>query len=301
MGPVHPLATEGNVVRAELAAGRTLPPATPWPTPAALPPLEWNEVHAWVSPLHISWDERIALAKVLDTEERDRANRFRFPKHRWEFVVARGTLKEVIGRYLGFPADQVHLGSGAKGKPYLLRPETSIDLRFNLSHSGDYFLIGVAKGRELGIDIERMRPDLADDGMARTSFSEREVTAFRALPPEFQERGFFSCWSRKEAFIKATGEGVSYGLQDFDVSLAPGEEPKLLGCRRDVTATSRWMLRALDPVPGYAAALVAEGHDWRVRCFHWPSERTTEERPTAARGLSYLPSAAAGDGTESRA
>lgn len=300
MSAVESLAIATPVPRAEADVGRTPFEAIAWPSPLGLPALEANAVHAWVSPLHVPWDERMALAKVLDAAERDRASRFRFPKHRWEFVTARGTLKTVLGRYLDVPADRVRLAYGEKGKPYLVGPEGSLDLRFNLSHSGDFFLIGVAAGRELGIDIERIRADLADDGMARTSFSEPEVAVFRALAAHQREQAFFACWSRKEAFIKATGEGVSYGLQDFDVTLGPEEEPRLLGCRKDAAAVSRWKLRALDPVPGYAAALVAEGHDWRVECFHWRSTLTHDGRaglPSASRvGPPFrLPSAPAED------
>jgi 4'-phosphopantetheinyl transferase len=245
-----------------------------WPVPRRLPRLEAGEVHVWLSTLVPGDAEWLALSAALDAAEHARAARFRFARHRRQFVVARGTLRQIVGRYADLPPEEVALVYGPRGKPYLAGPRGPRDVRFNLSHSGDLLLLAVAAGREVGVDVERIRADIVDDAMARTSFSAREVAAFRALPRAERVRGFFDCWSRKEAFIKATGEGVSYGLQAFDVSLGPTEEPRLLASRRDPMLAVRWTLRALPPLPGYAAALVAGGRGFAVRCFRWPSAWT---------------------------
>ena len=128
-------------------------------------------------------------------------------------------------------------------------------------------LIVVARGRELGVDIERTRPDVLKDGIAERFFSQLEVTMLRALPAHLQADAFFNCWTRKEAYIKARGEGLSLPLDKFDVSLAPGEPAAVLGTRIGPEELSRWSLRELAVGAGYAAAFVAEGRDWRLKCW----------------------------------
>jgi 4'-phosphopantetheinyl transferase len=122
----------------------------------------------------------------------------------------------------------------------------------------------------VGIDIERIRSDLEVGEIADRFFSRREVAMLQTLPTEEQRQAFFRCWTRKEAYIKARGEGLSLPLDEFDVSLAPGEPAAILGTRPDSSEASRWSLQELAPAPGYVAALAVEGHGWRLACWQWP-------------------------------
>jgi 4'-phosphopantetheinyl transferase len=139
-----------------------------------------------------------------------------------------------------------------------------------VTHSHGVALYAVTRGREVGIDLERIRSDLAVTEIAGRFFSRQEVAMLRALPTEEQREAFFRCWTRKEACLKARGEGLSLPLDQVDVSLAPGEPDAVPGTERNPSEASRWSLQELIPAPGYAAALAVEGHGWRLACWQWP-------------------------------
>src|SRR5262249_41616868 len=145
----------------------------------------------------------------------------------------------------------LRFGYGSHGKPFL----PDIDLRFNLSHSGGWAALAVARGHEVGIDIEQIRADRATDDLAQRFFSPREWAALRALPEAERCAAFFRCWTRKEAFIKLIGEGLSFPLDEFDVTLRPDEPPALLSVRGDARAATRWTMHEFASPPGFAAAL----------------------------------------------
>ena len=142
-------------------------------------------------------------------------------------------------------------------------------LCFNLSHSHGIALYAITCGREIGIDIEYFRPDVEVEKLAERFFSPREAAVLRALPEHLRKEGFFNCWTRKEAYIKAEGKGMSIPLSAFDVSLTPGEPAALLRTESHPQETSRWSLQALSPEPGYTAALAVKGHDWELKCWQW--------------------------------
>jgi 4'-phosphopantetheinyl transferase len=125
----------------------------------------------------------------------------------------------------------------------------------------------------VGIDLERIRFDLAVAEIAERFFSRREVAMLRVFPTDVQRQAFFRCWTRKEAYIKARGEGLSLPLDQFDVSLAPGEPFAVRGTQKDPSEASRWSLQELIPAPGYVAALAVEGRCWRLNCWQWPGPR----------------------------
>lgn len=154
-------------------------------------------------------------------------------------------------------------------KPALAEDSDESAIRFNMSHSHDLALYAVTRNRELGIDLEHIRKDFASHEIAQQFFSPREVARLRALPLSMQTKAFFNCWTRKEAYIKATGKGLSLPLHQFDVSLVPGEPTLLLSTRENPQEASRWTLRELKPGPGYVVALAVEGHDWRLDCWQW--------------------------------
>jgi 4'-phosphopantetheinyl transferase len=228
-----------------------------------------DEVHLLCAPLDTTPVQYGRLEQSLSPDELERAGRFRFPKDRAHFVAAHGALRHILAGYLECRPAELRFSYGASGKPALAPGWGADTLRFNLSHSHGLALCAVALSREVGVDLEFVRPLLGDSAIPERFFSPAEVLALRALPAESQPEAFFNCWTRKEAYIKARGEGLSIPLDSFEVSLAPGEPAALV----KAPDRSRWSLRALVPAPGYVAAVVAEGDDWRLRLFNWPGGR----------------------------
>ena len=194
------------------------------------------------------------LRPLLSPQEREHAARFRFDHHRNSFLAAHGALRILLGRVLDCHPGSVEFTAKSKGKPQLAEP---CGVEFNLSHSGDLAMIAIAKGCELGIDIEEMRPrpDLRE--IALRYFSLEEASCLGSLPAEQLTHAFYLCWTRKEAYIKATGEGLSARLDGFQVTLSPGTGAEFLRLPSDPART--WTLHNLEPHSGYAAALVHSG------------------------------------------
>lgn len=231
----------------------------------APPPLELvaakTEVHVW----RVSLNESLVteLLAMLSADERERADRFHFDRDRNRFIVARGSLRSILGSYLSREPAELGFSYAQYGKPSLAGNEIS----FNLSHANELALIAITRDRRIGVDIEFIRPDFASEQIAERFFSGQEVDVLRALPPDQQAEAFFSCWTRKEAYIKAIGEGMSMPLDQFNVSLAPGSAAALLGNLRDESEVSRWSLKALSPGPSYLGAIAVEGHGWQLKCW----------------------------------
>jgi len=151
------------------------------------------------------------------------------------------------------------------GKPELSQDQNGTNVRFNLAHSHGLALFAFTRGREIGVDLEFIQPGRATDEIAQRFFSPVETAGLRSLPQEDRVRGFFDCWTRKEAFIKARGLGLYMALDKFAVTLAPGEKPALLSSEDDPEAPKRWSLCGLNAAEGYAAALAVEGQTWNLR------------------------------------
>ncbi|MDQ2937386.1 MAG: 4'-phosphopantetheinyl transferase superfamily protein [Acidobacteriota bacterium] len=226
--------------------------------------LSEDEVHVW----HAALDDRLAdrLKLILSEDEISRANRFHFAKDRNHYIVARGLLRRLLAAYLGVSSAELQFLYADKGKPYLKETHRG-SINFNLAHSGDMAIYAFSRGRELGVDLELMREDLAGEKIAERFFSRREISSLRSLPVELRKQAFFNCWTRKEAYIKARGEGLSMPLDEFDVSLAPREPAALLKNYKDSGEVSRWTMQSISVAPGYVAALVVEGQDWRLKKF----------------------------------
>ncbi len=240
-----------------------------WGLPPASPVLSGKEVHVWCAALDQPPARVLQLAQTLAADEAERAGRFVFDHDREHFIVARGLLRIILGRYLKVKPETLAFRYGPQGKPELeTNPESN--LCFNLSHSGGVVLYAVTRKREIGVDIEAIRPLDDMEQIAERFFSANEYAVLRALPAKEKPPGFFNCWTRKEAYIKAMGSGLSQPLDQFDVTLAPGEPAKLLQIRNDPAALARWSLVELDPAPGYVGALVVSGYDWRLACWRWP-------------------------------
>ena len=241
---------------------------TIWQLPNADLSLPRSEVHVWRALLDQPQSLTAFLASLAH-DEQERAARFLFQKDRQRFIAARGLLRAILSRYLNLRPDDLSFGYSAHGKPFLASAPGG-DLRFNVSHSHGLALFAFARERDLGIDVEQMRPEVAGQRIAERFFSAAEVAALRELPAEQQREAFFNCWTRKEAYIKARGEGLSLSLDQFDVSLAPGQPPALLRTAMAADEASRWSMIELAPTAVYKAALVVEGQDWQLRCWQWP-------------------------------
>jgi 4'-phosphopantetheinyl transferase len=203
--------------------------------------------------------EEAAQARLLSTlsdAERRRAERFLVEAPRSRFIVARATLRRLLGRFLGVAPGALELQEGPKGKP-ALAPRHGRDLRFNVSHSGDRALIAFALGREVGVDLERVERTTDLLAIARRFFSERELECLLGVAKRGRPRAFFEIWTRKEAYVKAKGGGLSIPLASFDVSA--GEPPRLLRVEDDPDEAARWTLFSLEPAPGYVGAVAASG------------------------------------------
>ncbi|HEX8652350.1 MAG TPA: 4'-phosphopantetheinyl transferase superfamily protein [Pyrinomonadaceae bacterium] len=234
--------------------------------------LAGDEVHVWRASLQCSAQRVEGLLSTLTGDERGRADRFYFPKDRDYFIVARGLLREILSCYLGVRPHQLRFSYSSYGKPSLTGEFDADTLRFNLSHSHGLALFAITLGRKIGIDLERLRSDFEYEQIAERFFSAQEFKMLCALPSDVRAEAFFNCWTRKEAYIKARGEGLSLPLDEFDVALAPGEPAALLNIKDNPQEASRWSIRELTPDPGYKAAVAVEGHDWQLKCWQQPTD-----------------------------
>jgi 4'-phosphopantetheinyl transferase len=238
-----------------------------WQGPPQRLALESGEVHVWRIALDQSGESLAALQQTLSPTEMERAGRFYFPRDRDHFIAGRGCLRVILGRYLNTASSGLNFLYSSYGKPSLSGEFAGGSLRFNLSHSGGLGLIAVTMLGEVGVDIECIRRELAGEDIARHYFSTAEVEALMRLPPKTRREAFFTCWTRKEAYIKARGEGLSLPLEQFDVTLVPGEPAALLATRPDPLEAQRWILHALEPGDGYVAALAVEGQMSKLFCW----------------------------------
>jgi 4'-phosphopantetheinyl transferase len=215
-----------------------------------------DAVDVWRAPLRLRAAEVERLWALLSDDEAARVARFRFPEHRAAWVVARATLRRVLGAYVRRPPASLRFGAGSHGKPLLAGGP-----HFNLSHSGNVALIAVGGARRVGVDVEQVR-EIEHDRLAGRFFSPAENEQLAALSQAERHGAFFACWTRKEAVVKAQGVGLSLDLDAFDVSVTG--PARLLATRPDSAEAHRWSLADVDAGPGYAAAVAAEGDGWHV-------------------------------------
>lgn len=236
-----------------------------WPTPE---PLTAPVVHIW-SASQDRYEDWQSWLPLLTAEEQQRAHRYHFERDRRRYAVCRGILRILLGRYTGQEPTDIRLTYGIHGKPALETTYSGERLCFNVSHSHGWAVLAFTLDRELGVDVEMLRPMDTAEGLAKRFFSPRESQVLLGLPIEERAAAFFRCWTRKEAYIKAIGTGLTTPLDQFDVSLAPGEPARLLWVADRPDEVARWSLAHLDPAPGFVGALAVEGKDWQMRSFTW--------------------------------
>jgi len=227
-------------------------------------PLQENEVQLWRADLDALAPHESRWQQALSADEQKRAARFHFAKDRQHFAAARGILRMILGSYLGVNALQVDFRYSQKEKPGLATRYAESGIQFNVSHSGGVALYAFARRIELGVDVERVGREIEVESIARRFFSEFEQQQLLNFAPGERAQAFFRCWTRKESYIKATGEGLSLPLSQFDVSLQPGEKDCLIATRPDSAEAKRWLLREVPAGAGYVAALCARGRTWKL-------------------------------------
>jgi len=216
--------------------------------------LQTAEVHIWAVRILSDGGCIDALYRTLSPDEQQRARSFRFDEHRNDYIAARGLLRAILAGYTGQPAEAIRFQYGPRGKPYLQDPENR-RLQFNLSHSEHCAVYAVVQDCELGVDVERIK-ELADmDSVARRFFSHAEVADLQTVRSELHTLAFYNCWTRKEAYIKAVGSGLSLPLDQFRVSLLPGQPAALLSLKDDADSASRWSVHELRLWHGFVGAL----------------------------------------------
>jgi 4'-phosphopantetheinyl transferase len=226
-----------------------------------------EDVHIWfafVDDLALGFRSLLA---TLAADEIERAERFRFRKDRDQYALTRGLLREILSRYGGVYPGELEFCYGVHGKP-ALTTERGDNLRFNLSHARGAVVYAVTRGRELGVDLEYVRADIDDRELAERFFSPHEASVLGRLPSNLRPKAFLTCWTRKEAYIKAQGEGLSADLGSFDV-LAQGAPAPRLRIESDPREAARWSLADLEVPVGYVAALAIEGDAYRVCYRQW--------------------------------
>jgi 4'-phosphopantetheinyl transferase len=224
-----------------------------WPPPPPQIELAADAVHVWSAWLRRAEADYPADLALLAEEERAQAARFHFAGDRKNFVARRSLLRAILSRYLSVAPSQLALTHEARGKPQIAGPDGSGHLHFNFSHSRNLALCAVGRFAPLGVDVEQLRPMPEMDDIAATFCSAPEKALLNAAPPEKKLEAFFNLWTRKEAYLKATGEGIAGSLAQLDCSVAP----------------PGWTLLALSPAPGYAAALVFPGAGAVTHCWQW--------------------------------
>jgi len=243
-----------------------------WNSPPLDLTLELGEIHVWRVSLAQTESCLQSLQQTLSTDERTKADRFRFPKDRSQFIVSRGALRAILSRYLNISSHILRFDYNPYGKPSLIVAQGGNTLRFNLSHSRGIALIAITKNRDIGVDIEGINPNFSCLEIAEKFFSPLENSVLRSLPEHLQATAFFTCWTRKEAYIKAVGKGLSIPLNQFDVSLAPGEPAALLNVEGNPEEASKWSLIELFPSSDMVAAVAVAGDCWKLDCWEWTGE-----------------------------
>ncbi len=255
----------------EISSEPTTTRALEWCTPPPELSLPAHAVHVWRADLGLEAAYWRRLEQNLSADERERASRFRFARDRDRFIGARGLLREILALYLNASPGRLSFGYSAHGKPFLAGEHSTF--RFNVSHSFDAMLLAIAHMREVGVDIEGVRNNVVDIvEIGETVLSEPEKQALARFGSEDKRTNFLRIWTLKEAYIKADGRGVSSPLERIDVSSPEGRVAALDEATGEWRTCPRWELRTLAPVPGYVAALAAEGQDWSLALWHWSRE-----------------------------
>jgi 4'-phosphopantetheinyl transferase len=245
------------------------PQVLQWPPAPAKAFLSSSHVQVWAASLQATAEDLETFTGTLSPTEAERVKRFRFEPVRRRFIAARGLLRAILARCLQADPCALAFEYGALGKPRLAGAWAGSGVHFNLAHSADVALVAVTRTGEVGVDVEEVRVLKDADELVQRFFSAREQAAFRVLPEEQKPLAFFNLWTRKEAWLKATGEGIGRWLSAVEVSFLPGEPSRLLSLPAQAAAPGPWMLRELVPAEGYVGAVAVAAPNIELNCWRW--------------------------------
>ena len=260
-----------------LVDSMTRPAGSRWLPGPDSPRMEEAQIHVWRASLDVEQGDAQALEAVLSAEERAATSRLELDWMKRRFGVRRGLLRTLLAAYLGAPPASLRFDRGPQGKPSLTGPPEWRALRFNASHSEDRALVAVAKGRDVGLDVERIRDGIEHAALAARYFSPAEASAIARGPTEQGTNLFFRYWTCKEAWVKARGGGLSIPLDRFEVKLEPGGRRGRVAAVEGTGDRPSWCVDSLDAAPGYAAALAFEEPRPTICLWDWTPRRMLEE------------------------
>lgn len=240
-----------------------------WPPCPGAPPLAGNEIHVFAATLSWPADILKQFATILSPDETARANKFKFERHRNRFIAGRGALREILALYLNANPSELTFDYSPNGKPTLAGQFAKTGIHFNLAHSEELALIAVTRIGIVGVDVERVRAVKEMDHLVARFFSPRESEAFQKVSEAEKPAAFFNLWTRKEALLKATGEGITRSLSLVEVSFLPGQPAQLIAIAGDSAKAAEWSLRELSPAIGFTGAIAIQSRDINVRCWKW--------------------------------
>jgi len=238
-------------------------PEINWPAAPDSPRLRESEVHVWAFALDVPPERISALATTLSTDERQRAEQFRFPRLRERFIVGRGGMRAILARYTGSDPSRLQFSYSLRGKPRL----TDSALEFNLAHSDELALLAVTDSVPVGVDVELIRPMPDGLDIARRFFAASEVAAFADVPTDAHDEAFFNLWTRKEAWLKATGDGISESLSKVEFTFRPGDTARVVAIDGNPRAAVEWSLSELQPAVGFTGAVALRVGEIRLNCW----------------------------------
>lgn len=247
-----------------------------WCTPTSSPDLAVGYVHIWRISLEQPEPVYRTLSDCLASDERDRADRFRFDEGRRRYVAGRGILRSILAGYLGARPQEIRFQYGPQGKPSLEKKYESAGLHFNLAHTRDVAICACTRQYEIGVDVEHIHPVDEMDRIARRILSERDYLAWNHLPDELRLFAFYKCWTQKEALIKALGYGLSQSMSQWSVSMLPDEPASLVSLSGDREHAGDWSLHSFVPEIGTIAAFALKARHWQVACFVWPNKQVMD-------------------------
>ncbi|MGF1480147.1 MAG: 4'-phosphopantetheinyl transferase family protein [Cyanophyceae cyanobacterium] len=225
-----------------------------------------DSVHAWRANLDVGIEQLQSFMAILSADEKQRAEQFYFSQHSQRFIVGRGLLRSILGQYLKTDPAQLEFEYGPRGKPMLASGWGRARIQFNLSHSQGLALYGFSLERRIGVDLEYLRPVADAEKIVQRFFSAEESAFISRLPLQEKHQAFYRGWTSKEAYLKATGEGLA-GLEQVEVSLSPQQPACLLRINGDSQAAARWSIQRLSPAANYLGAIAVEGHNWQLSCW----------------------------------
>jgi 4'-phosphopantetheinyl transferase len=240
-----------------------------WPDAPDAVRLDAQDVHLWAASLQVAVNTLEKLRATLSADELERANRFKFDLHRNRYIAGRGILRSILAGYLETVANALEFSYSAHQKPELTPATHPNGLHFNLAHTGDLALIAVTNTGPLGVDVEEVRVVRDVGDLVARFFSQRENELFQQLAPEKKSAAFFNLWTRKEALLKATGEGITGGLNRVEVSFLEDEPTRLLAINGDSEQARPWTLKSFKPLHGFVGALAIKARSVQVQCWKW--------------------------------